>query len=245
MLIFDIPDSRSMTGVQPPDVQRSQAVSLRDWHRYLIDRFSGGSRTALEVGCGEGFVMSNLSDLLEVKGVDLDKEQATKARKRGLDVEAMDGLDLLFDDGSFDLVYCSFYLMWANDQRRAIGEMLRVSRKGILVLNEPVWSRSLCGPDGIEDLVDGWTNVIRKDGGDPDAGLKVARLVGEMGGRFGTVPVEMNRVELERNVEFEYTHLETRGLVLNHVKPIMFHVPFLWGFAPRCALHEEIMSSSL
>ncbi len=222
-----------MAGVQTLGVQIAQSEWLKDWHRYLVNRFSSGSKTALEVGCGEGHVMSNLSDILQVKGVDLDKEQAANARKRGLDIEAMDGLDLQFEDGSFDLVLCSFYLMWVKDPRRAIDEMLRVSRNGALVLNEPIWSRSIYAPEGLKELVDGWTSVIRKDGGDPDAGSKVAEIMGQMGGRFGTVPGEMDRAEMLHNVEFERDILRKRGIEVKTVTPSIFHVPFVWGFVPK------------
>jgi len=222
-----------MAGVQTLGVQIAQSSWLKDWHRYIVKRFCPGSKTALEVGCGEGHVMSNLSDLLEVKGVDLDRSQVEAAKKRGLDIEVMDGLDLEFDDAAFDLVYCSFYLMWVKDPRKAIHEMLRVSRNGALVLNEPIWSRTIYAPDVLKELVDGWTSVIRKDGGDPDAGLKVAEIVGQMGGRFGTVPMEMDMAELERNVVFEYDQLNRRGMNPKAVVPTIFHVPFVWGFLPK------------
>ncbi|MCU0798964.1 MAG: class I SAM-dependent methyltransferase [Candidatus Thermoplasmatota archaeon] len=222
-----------MAGVQTIDVQSVQGDWMGEWHRYIVGRFFRGPGTALEVGSGAGSVMSNIASMLDVKGIDIDPEQVRTARGRGLDVDRMDGLELDLKDGSFDIVFCSFYLMWVKDTRKAIEEMLRVSRKGVLILNEPIWSRSMYAPDGLKELVDGWTSVIRKDGGDPDAGLKVAEIVGQMGGRFGTVPIEMDKTELERNVVFEYDQLNIRGVNYKAVVPTIFHVPFIWGFVPK------------
>jgi len=222
-----------MAGAQGTDVQRMQSQWLGDWRRYLARMYAPGGGTALEVGCGAGFVMSDLSDLLHIKGIDIDPVQVGLAKERGMDVKEGDGLSLRYDDGSFDIVLCSFYLMWVKDMQGAVDEMLRVSKNGALILSEPVWSRSLYAPEGLKAVVDAWTYVIAKEGGDPEAGLKTAELVGRYGGRFGSVPVEMGREAMEKNVAFEYSTLKAKGIKLRKVRPFMFQVPFIWGFVPK------------
>ncbi|WP_165966010.1 class I SAM-dependent methyltransferase [Actinomadura sp. 7K534] len=60
-----------------------------------------------------------------------------------LEVEVADAQELPFEDGAFDVVMSSFGAMYAPDQRRAAGELLRVCRPGgrIAMAN---WT-----PDGI------------------------------------------------------------------------------------------------
>ncbi|MGH3373877.1 MAG: class I SAM-dependent methyltransferase [Actinoallomurus sp.] len=47
-----------------------------------------------------------------------------------LDVEVADAQDLPFEDGTFDVVLSSFGAIYAPDQQRTVGELLRVCRPG-------------------------------------------------------------------------------------------------------------------
>lgn len=47
-----------------------------------------------------------------------------------LDVEVADAQDLPFEDGTFDVVLSSFGAMYAPDQQRTVGELIRVCRPG-------------------------------------------------------------------------------------------------------------------
>ncbi|MCO5972509.1 class I SAM-dependent methyltransferase [Actinoallomurus soli] len=47
-----------------------------------------------------------------------------------LEVEVADAQDLPFEDGTFDVVLSSFGAMYAPDQQRTVGELLRVCRPG-------------------------------------------------------------------------------------------------------------------
>ncbi len=154
-----------MAGVQSDDVQAIQASWLRDWHRYLLNTYCPDCSTGLEVGCGTGYVMSNFKGLIKLHGIDLDNTQVQNARERGLDVLNDDARALRFQDRSFDLVYCSFALMWIKDQERAMNEMIRVSRKRVLILNEPIWNMTMYHPSELSTLVDGLRDRIRDTGG--------------------------------------------------------------------------------
>ncbi len=74
--------------------------------------------TALDVGCGPGLVMDLFSSTFEVQGIDIDPNMVRSAKERGLKVFHGDALDLPFEDGSFDLAYCSFTLLWVGDSGR-------------------------------------------------------------------------------------------------------------------------------
>jgi ubiquinone/menaquinone biosynthesis C-methylase UbiE len=93
-------------------------------------------RTALDVGCSEGFFLSTIAATFraEVWGVDLSREAVLKMRKRyGYPGAAADGAKLPFADGSFDLVYSTETIEHVIDPSRFLDELRRVARKHILV----------------------------------------------------------------------------------------------------------------
>ena len=214
------------------EVQGRQAVYLKEWHRYLLGRFAPEARTALEVGCGAGYVMENIADRIDVRGVDIDPAQVRLAMERGLSVDPMDGLGMSFPDGSFDLVYCSFYLMWVRDMGKALREMRRVSRGPVIVMSEPVWSRALFHPDEAVDLAEAHRLSIKLAGGEPDAGLRLPMIVRGItqNNRFGIVPTEMDGTEMDRSIEFEISRAVGKGFEIDPVDVDMFTVPFVWAF---------------
>jgi len=87
-----------------------------------------GMKTALDVGCGPGFMMEIIGELTGVRGVDVDEDMVKACRARGLDVERASAYDLPFGDGSFDIVYCTFLMLWLEDPESALAEISRVSR---------------------------------------------------------------------------------------------------------------------
>jgi len=97
----------------------------------------GDGRDILEVGCGTGLVLRRIQQFAKsAKGVDLSPGMLAKARERGLDVVEGSATALPFEDHSFD-VTCSFkVLAHVPDIRRALSEMVRVTRPGGTVLAE-------------------------------------------------------------------------------------------------------------
>jgi ubiquinone/menaquinone biosynthesis C-methylase UbiE len=222
-----------MAGVQPERVQKVQADWLKDWHRYLLNTFCEDCRTALEIGCGSGYVMSNLKDLIRSKGVDIDMDQVKNARERGLDVLHDDVHALRFNDRSFDLVYCSFALMWFREPERALKEMVRVSRKRVLILNEPVWNSAVYHPPELSNLIEAQKRDISGSKGELDMGLKMLDILKKMKirYRFGTVPINSSPTEMRKWVDFERRNLERSGIILERVEPAFYHIPFIWVVA--------------
>jgi len=220
-----------MAGVQKSLVQTSQADWLREWHRYLVRTYCGECLDSLEVGCGEGRVMQNISDMVSVRGIDIDADQVTEAGEKGLDVLQMDGLSTSFERDSFDLVFCSFYLMWVADIGSAVREMIRIARRKVLMMSEPVWTGSVVAPPDLSRIVEAEIDVIEREGGDPDSGLMVVDALKDLGRdfRFGSVPNDTSPVETEKNVNVELRYLDDKGIHLEVDRIDMFHVPFVWA----------------
>jgi ubiquinone/menaquinone biosynthesis C-methylase UbiE len=91
----------------------------------------------LEVGCGTGLILSQLSQLAgSAWGVDISDGMLRVAKERGLSVVQGSATDLPFADESFDLV-CSFkVLAHVPEVGRALREIARVTKPGGQMLVE-------------------------------------------------------------------------------------------------------------
>ena len=161
---------------------RRQALWLRESWSWLLKtrvlpRINGEGRpSALDVGCGPGFVMEALRDQLRTSGVDLDADMVSACTARGLDVAEASVYDLPHADGSFDIVYCTFLLMWLDDPGRAIDEMARVSRGWVLCLAEPDFGARIDHPADLAEVRDLVVEGFRARGADPHMGRKLREV---------------------------------------------------------------------
>ena len=108
--------------------------------------------TALDIGCGPGFTMELFSTFADVKGVDIDPEMVKESRLKGLDTEEGAAERLPFDDGSFDIAYCSFLLMWVKNPLSVVKEMSRVSRRWVVAFAEPDYGARLDYPSELSAI---------------------------------------------------------------------------------------------
>ena len=93
-------------------------------------------QSLLDVGCGTGYFSQRFQQLgLQVTGLDPDVAMIEFAKTKESQVKYIEGdaLDLSFADNSFD--YCSAItsLCFIAEPEKAIAEMLRVSRYGVML----------------------------------------------------------------------------------------------------------------
>lgn len=186
---------------------RRQALWLKDsWLWLLRTRVlphcpGDGRPSALDVGCGPGFVMEELRDSLRPSGVDLDADMVSACIARGLDVVEASAYDLPHEDASFDIVYCTFLLMWLDDPGRALLEMARVSRQWVLCLAEPDFGARIDHPAELAEVRDLVVEGFRARGADPFMGRRLrevylwAGMPAEIGVHPGVWDVERLRQE--------------------------------------------------
>jgi len=100
--------------------------------------------SVLDVGCGEGFTLNKLKENKIGKvheGIDYSKEAISLGKKAYPNLHISQGniYGLKHEDNSFDLVICSEVLEHLEDPQKALKELIRVSKKHILlsVPNEP------------------------------------------------------------------------------------------------------------
>lgn len=107
----------------------------------------GQAKTALEVGCGEGYSTERLSGILGpgvlLQASELLGEQLEAARQRNPDLRIVqeDVNELQREDNSFDLIIMLQVLEHLSSPERALAELSRVSRRHIIVgvPREPLW----------------------------------------------------------------------------------------------------------
>jgi len=90
----------------------------------------------LEVGCGTGIILSNIRGLCKATGIDLTEDMLKIARKKGLNVKMAEATKLPFKDDIFDLVYSFQVLPHVPDIKKAVDEIVRVSKNdGIIIFD--------------------------------------------------------------------------------------------------------------
>ncbi len=123
--------------------------------RFLFVRFFGKIKSiieknkfksALEAGCGEGFVINALDEILPKKLIAFDNNKASidfakKHCSRGEFLE-LDIHNLPFDNESFEFTICCEVLEHQEKPEDALNELLRVTSKTLLISvpNEPWFS---------------------------------------------------------------------------------------------------------
>ncbi len=104
-------------------------------------------KSALEVGCGEGFSTARLQGFLPAgarfSACDVEDRlvRAARANNPGIEVAQASIYELPHKDGEIELVCSLEVLEHLDEPRRALSELLRVSSRYVLlsVPREPVW----------------------------------------------------------------------------------------------------------
>lgn len=101
----------------------------------------------LDAGCGEGFTLNKISQEKigqKYKGIEFDAQAVLAANTLypKLDIVQGDVMKLPFKNNSFDLVICTEVLEHLENPKKAYRELLRVSKKYVLITvpNEPIFT---------------------------------------------------------------------------------------------------------
>ena len=126
------------------DYEIHRSPNRPDGYHALIDdleidltRRYGLGKDILECGCGTGLLLQRMATFARsAQGIDLSPGMLARARERGLVVREGSVTSLPFADEQFD-VTCSYkVLAHVPDIGRALAEMVRVTRRGGIVLAE-------------------------------------------------------------------------------------------------------------
>lgn len=102
----------------------------------LITNWVRSKTKVLDLGCGDGTLLTHLHETLDTTGYGVEKDDANwlAALKNGVDVIQMNLEDGLsgFEDQSFDTVILSQTLQAMHNTETIVEEMLRVGREAIV-----------------------------------------------------------------------------------------------------------------
>jgi SAM-dependent methyltransferase len=163
-----------------------QATWTKDLRNYLFKstRIEAAHRV-LEVGCGTGAVLSDLTSSASIHGLDLDPARLREARihvPKAI-LACGNALSLPYASGFFDITFCHFLLLWVGDPLQALSEMKRVTRRGgsILAMAEPDYNSRVDKPDGLAPLGHWQAESLQRQGADPSMGRRLAELFRQAG----------------------------------------------------------------
>jgi SAM-dependent methyltransferase len=172
------------TGVTQEEQMVRQLAWLRDsWSwlmrtKVLADLHKSRQRpTALDIGCGTGLVMELFSPMFDLTGIDIDPEMVRRSRAKGLQAVQGDATEVPFADGCYDVVYCSYTLLWLKDPQRTLREMARSSSQFVVLLAEPDYGGRICRPKEVADLDPYLVTSLIGEGADPFIGRKIGPLM--------------------------------------------------------------------
>lgn len=122
-----------------------QKALLSRFNQTLLQEASNlNPESILDVGCGEGFTLEKLRKAKigkKLEGVDFLDRAIELGKKEHPKLKLKQGsiYDLKYKDNSFDLVICSEVLEHIDDPEKGLQELVRVSKKYVLlsVPNEP------------------------------------------------------------------------------------------------------------
>ncbi len=138
----------------------------------------------LDLACGYGAVTGELVRRSAGRVVALDRSfaalrEAAQALE-GADRVCADAMRLPFGDGSFDLVFCQFVLLWL-DAAATAREIRRVLEPGgVLIALEPDFGGLIEHPPEIVTR-EIWLRAISRADGDPQIGRKLPGILGAVG----------------------------------------------------------------
>jgi len=115
----------------------------------LVEKYISPNFRVLDVGCGAGETLRRLEGMGDPVGVDISEEAVRYCRRRGCGkVSRVDGIELPFQKGEFDLVLSLDVLEHIADEKRALAEYRRVIKPGgRLILTVPAYRWLWSGHD--------------------------------------------------------------------------------------------------
>ena len=146
----------------------------------------GPGSAVLDVGCGIGTAVRELSNLVGPKGsasgVDVSDAMITEARARAdgrANVEFCKGsaCDLPFPDQSFDAVRMERVLLYVPDREKALSEMIRVTKYGgrVVICDTDIDCTAINGKDRL--LTRKITSLIADSFVNPNSGRELCGLL--------------------------------------------------------------------
>lgn len=187
------------------------ARTAKEHAAHLLPHLRSDSRI-LDIGCGLGSITLDFARLTagEVVGLDVNPETTDAARETAMmegiaNVSFVDGdaHDLSrFESESFDIVHAHQVVLYLHSPTRALAEMRRVLKTGgVLAIRDNVQFVNFPHNDMIEKNRAWFTELVKKRGGTPDAGLHSHMWMHEAGFAWEQITTSVASWEYSRPEE--------------------------------------------
>ena len=197
-----------------------QSAWTRDLRAYIFEKAGlANAHHVLEVGCGTGAILSTLETSAvrcKCHGLDLDPAMLTQCRIHApaASLTRGDGLHLPYEDQTFNITFCHFFLLWVKNPLAALLEMKRTTKPNgyVLALAEPDYHARVDKPSELIQLGRWQTESLLRQGADPGIGARLANLFRQAGIRLietGTIQSRGNEALKPDEWENEWATLES------------------------------------
>lgn len=124
------------------------------------------SANLIDIGCGDGYLLYYLEKKInlraELEGLDLNKTRLKRARTKLPLIKLFEGniMNPRFKDNQFDTVICSELLEHLPNYKKALKELIRITKKTLIITvpNDQPRYKTVCPKCGTEHCVDGHIN---------------------------------------------------------------------------------------
>ncbi len=115
---------------------QQQSIWTSDLRGYFFEKAElGKSAKIIEVGCGTGAVLSEIK--LQNHGLDIDFRRLQFARSitPNSTLVCGDAHNLPYRSKYFNISFCHFLLLWVNDPKKVLDELIRITKPGGSIFN--------------------------------------------------------------------------------------------------------------
>lgn len=165
-----------------------QALWTKPLREYLLSKIKVTPQSRiLEVGCGTGAILSDYQQDHPgyLHGLDINFSYCRMSTRNAPNSLICNGdvFYLPYPAGSFDLIYCHYFLLWLPSPLRALSEIKRVLKTGgsFLVFAEPDYSSRIDYPSPLARLGELQSASLFQQGADPSIGRQLPSLLSSSG----------------------------------------------------------------
>lgn len=166
----------------------------------------------LEIGCGTGAILERMHTPTYGLDIQLAHLMEAKINAPTSPLTCANAHLLPYAEDSFDIVFCHFLLLWLDNPKSALDEMMRITRKNghLIAFAEPDYTQRVDKPAPLDELGIWQRDALKAQGADPAMGAKLTELFYGA----GMAIVESGTISISARASFDINEWELEWKVL-------------------------------